>query len=281
MNRYVIGLILIIYTSLCGENINILQNPSFEIWSSLHQPENWIVEDTAAVYKESTCVFHENYAVKLKRLQVGTGHNVGFFQIISIPARGRYTAHVRFFDNTDSLTGGITITWRRADTSFIIAWSTVYTLNAPNWQVVQKTDTAPLEAALVEFRFRTYGTTTTPAGGTFVVDSAFFGLPEIGITESNKLPIITTLQLIKPNPATSRLTQISFSLAEPSRISLKIYDALGRLVKTLINQYQTSGIYSITWDGKDEHKRTVTEGVYFYTLETPNQTFTKKLVLMK
>ncbi|MCX8015673.1 MAG: T9SS type A sorting domain-containing protein, partial [candidate division WOR-3 bacterium] len=62
---------------------------------------------------------------------------------------------------------------------------------------------------------------------------------------------------------------------------LKIYDASGRVVKTLVNSTLQSGVYNLTWDGRDESNRRVAEGIYFYTLETPNQKFTKKMVFTR
>ena len=61
---------------------------------------------------------------------------------------------------------------------------------------------------------------------------------------------------------------------------IKIYDTKGALVKNLPFQKESNS-FSTTWDGKDKYKRAVAQGVYFYTLETSKQTFTKKLVLMK
>ena len=80
---------------------------------------------------------------------------------------------------------------------------------------------------------------------------------------------------------TNGLAHISFSLAEPSRVALKIYDASGRIVKTLVNNQVERGIYNLTWNGKDENNRAVAEGIYFYTLETPNQKFTRKMVFTR
>jgi hypothetical protein len=104
-----------------------------------------------------------------------------------------------------------------------------------------------------------------------------------GIAEDkiNNVPLITMLNSLKPNPITNGLTHLSFTLAEPSQVALKIYDASGRLVKTLVNDFKTAGVYNVNWNCRDDYNRKVAEGVYFYTLETPNQNFTKKLVLMK
>ncbi len=85
----------------------------------------------------------------------------------------------------------------------------------------------------------------------------------------------------KPNPVTNGLAKISYSIAEPTRVRLMVYDASGRLVKTLVNSEHESGIYNVIWNGRDEADRAVAEGIYFYTLETSKQSFTKKMILTR
>ena len=104
--------------------------------------------------------------------------------------------------------------------------------------------------------------------------------PTIGIEENGVLysPIATALYAPNPNPAI-RQAQISFSIAEAQRISLKIYNASGRLIKTLANTYLQQGTYNYIWNGKDEHNRRVAGGIYFYILETPQRNFAMKLIL--
>jgi hypothetical protein len=118
-------------------------------------------------------------------------------------------------------------------------------------------------------------------GGNMYID--WVQITPSGISEEklNNLSLITMLNSPRPNPITNALTHLSFVLAEPLQVSLKIFDASGRLVKTLVNEFKSSGIYSVNWNCRDDNNRKVAEGVYFYTLETPNQNFTKKLVLMK
>lgn len=94
-------------------------------------------------------------------------------------------------------------------------------------------------------------------------------------------PFITTLNGVKPNPATNGSALISFSLAEPAEVVLKIYDASGKLVKNLVNIQLASGNYNYTWNGKDELNRAVAKGIYFCTLQTSKQNFTKKMVFTR
>ncbi len=118
--------------------------------------------------------------------------------------------------------------------------------------------------------------------GWYIDDISGIGFSNMlsGISEgSQSINYLTTmLYASKPNPVTNGIAQISFSLAEPGRVALKIYDASGRVVTTLTNGQLARGRYNMTWNGKDEHNRNVADGIYFYTLETSKQNFTKKMV---
>ena len=67
----------------------------------------------------------------------------------------------------------------------------------------------------------------------------------------------------------------------PVHTTLKIYNVLGQLVKTLVDEPKERGTYEVIWDGKDENGNEVASGVYFYRLQTEDFTQTKKMVLMK
>ena len=60
------------------------------------------------------------------------------------------------------------------------------------------------------------------------------------------------------------------------QVSLKIYDALGREVATLVNANQTPGEYSVQFEAEE-----LPSGIYFYTLRAGNFVQTRKMVLMK
>ena len=59
-------------------------------------------------------------------------------------------------------------------------------------------------------------------------------------------------------------------------VSLKIYDVLGREVKTLVNEIKPAGIYKIEFDGSN-----FASGDYFYKLEAGEFVQTKRMVLIK
>jgi len=78
-----------------------------------------------------------------------------------------------------------------------------------------------------------------------------------------------------PNPFNPSTT-ISYTLAERSAVSLKIYDVLGNEVANLVNTNQEAGKYSINFDASS-----LSSGLYIYTLNTGNFTSSKKMMLLK
>ncbi len=73
-----------------------------------------------------------------------------------------------------------------------------------------------------------------------------------------------------PNPL-CRTTTIRYAIPSAvgrprTAVSLSVYDVGGRLVRTLVDEPQGPGYYSVVWDGRDESGRTVPPGVYFYRL---------------
>jgi 1,4-alpha-glucan branching enzyme len=83
-----------------------------------------------------------------------------------------------------------------------------------------------------------------------------------------------------PNPFNPS-TVIRYSILSPSFVTLKIYDILGREVKTLVNQEQTSGMYVVNWNGSDIYGNKVSTGVYFYRIDAGNFSDVKKMLLIK
>jgi hypothetical protein len=85
-----------------------------------------------------------------------------------------------------------------------------------------------------------------------------------------------------PNPF-NPTTTIGYSIAEPGRVTLKIYDAAGRLIRTLVdeNQEPQAGGFEEVWNGLNEQGQRVASGVYFYQLKATDFSQTKKMVLLK
>ncbi|MGD8779922.1 MAG: T9SS type A sorting domain-containing protein [Ignavibacteria bacterium] len=80
---------------------------------------------------------------------------------------------------------------------------------------------------------------------------------------------------VYPNPF-NPATTISYTLPEEGRVSIKIYDVLGREVETLVNEIRTAGTHSVEWNGSR-----YSSGIYFYSVTFMNQTLYKKMLMVK
>jgi immune inhibitor A len=96
-----------------------------------------------------------------------------------------------------------------------------------------------------------------------------------------------TLKQNFPNPFNSS-TIISFRVRREQKTvkssiptTLKIYNVIGRMVRTLVNEEKPAGEYQVTWDGKDGDGNELSAGVYFYRLKTKSSQETKKMILLK
>lgn len=83
-----------------------------------------------------------------------------------------------------------------------------------------------------------------------------------------------------PNPF-NPVTTIEYSLPVNGKVNLEIFNVLGEKVKTLVNKNQTSGNYSIQWNGRNSSGNVVSSGVYFYRLKTDNFIKNRKMILLQ
>jgi predicted outer membrane repeat protein len=90
----------------------------------------------------------------------------------------------------------------------------------------------------------------------------------------------TCLSPGRPNPCRS-WTQVSFSLAQPGEVKLGVYDATGRLVRTLAGGWCAAAPHTVTWDGRDCAGRTVASGIYFVRLRAGAKEQQQRLVLLR
>lgn len=83
-----------------------------------------------------------------------------------------------------------------------------------------------------------------------------------------------------PNPFNPE-TVISFNMPENGFASVKVYNAKGQLVKTLLNSNLEKGQKSIVWNGTDNNNNQTSSGIYFYKVEAAGQSVMNKMVLVK
>ncbi|TLY31712.1 MAG: T9SS type A sorting domain-containing protein [Ignavibacteria bacterium] len=78
-----------------------------------------------------------------------------------------------------------------------------------------------------------------------------------------------------PNPF-NPTTTISYVIGQPSLTTLKVYDILGRVVATLVNEVKAPGSYRVSWDAAD-----YPSGVYTYRVQAGKFADVKKMILMR
>ena len=110
----------------------------------------------------------------------------------------------------------------------------------------------------------------------FLIRNRDLKLQTFSFVRNESFPQEFSLSQNFPNPFNPNTT-ISFSLVDNEFVSLKIYDILGREIKTLINNEEMeSGFYEIDFDANN-----LNSGIYFYKLTTNNFSEMKKMVLVK
>jgi hypothetical protein len=91
-----------------------------------------------------------------------------------------------------------------------------------------------------------------------------------------------TTQLLPntPNPFAGE-TDLRFRLGRAGTARLRVYDASGRVVRTLTETALRAGEHSIRWDGRDASGRGVSAGVYLARLEVDGRTLSRKMLLAR
>ena len=94
------------------------------------------------------------------------------------------------------------------------------------------------------------------------------------------LPTKYELSQNRPNPF-NPYTSIRYALPASDRVMLSVYNVQGQLVRTLVDAFQNTGVYTVTWDGTDASGRIVASGVYVYRLASSTFRESRKMLLMK
>ena len=169
----------------------------------------------------------------------------------------------------------------------ILNWTTSTETNNLKFEIERKSDGANWK--IIGF-VNGHGTTTEPTTYSFIdknieMRTCSYRLKQIdlnGTSHYSKVieislsnPIRFSLEQNYPNPF-NPTTKISFTIPEAGVVYLKVYDILGRLVKTLLNKRMSKGRYSFNFNGKN-----LAGGVYVYTLKINNYFDSKKMTLLK
>jgi hypothetical protein len=94
-------------------------------------------------------------------------------------------------------------------------------------------------------------------------------------------PIKTMLNGSYPNPFNPSTT-IKYSVAKDTKVTMVIFDVAGRRVRTLLSsEFRETGVYTETWDGKNDNGKSLASGVYFCRFIAAGQIEARKLIMLR
>jgi hypothetical protein len=85
-----------------------------------------------------------------------------------------------------------------------------------------------------------------------------------------------------PNPfSPNGATTIGYSTPADGKVLVRVFDVLGREVRTLVSADLKAGSYQVEWDGRDAQGNEVESGMYYYRIESAGQSLTKSMQVRK
>ncbi|UCG92577.1 MAG: T9SS type A sorting domain-containing protein [candidate division WOR-3 bacterium] len=189
---------------------------------------------------------------------------------------------------TEYLKYGIGFNWLGSDTLDIgikyfdgSAWNAVQLLRHhidinPTWEIIDVSGYNTYDSVQVYFYYQ--GTYDWYAA----IDNVMMNEGETGIAErpTDKEQFVFGFVPNISNPIKGHTT-ISYGTTMQSKVLLRIYDASGRVVRTLVNKLEPAGAKTLFWDGRDDIERKVADGVYFLRLEAEDKADTRKMIFVR
>ncbi len=99
-------------------------------------------------------------------------------------------------------------------------------------------------------------------------------------SKDEPVPNAFALEQNYPNPFNPSTT-ISYELPQTGKVVLKIYNVLGEVIRTLVNEEQSAGLKSVVWNGTDDTGQVVRTGTYVYELKVAEFSQKRKMVFIK
>ena len=109
--------------------------------------------------------------------------------------------------------------------------------------------------------------------GAFAVRAATTGIGDV-------IPTAYRLYPTSPNPFQSA-TRVAFDLPAPGRVTLKVFDLSGRIVRVLANGDYPAGNHEVSWNARDTAGELVAGGIYFLHMQSGSFTDTRRLYLQR
>ena len=171
-------------------------------------------------------------------------------------------------------------------TSVTLNWSTASELNNNGFEVQRKSGDEFVTIAFVKGAGSTTETQSySYSDENLAVGKYSYRLKQVDFNGTFEYSNVINVDLYSPNEFVldqnypnpfNPSTIISFSVPQSSFVTLKVYDVLGNEVSTLVNETKEAGKYNVSFDAAG-----LSNGVYFYSINSDNFTSTKKMILMK
>jgi hypothetical protein len=118
--------------------------------------------------------------------------------------------------------------------------------------------------------------------GTKKMQQAWRGLPDPWPTAGVEVADVAGLRIGRnvPNPFSTE-TDIFYDVRSAGQVKLGIYTLTGRHVRTLVDRTVDAGAHQVTWDGRDAAGKEVASGVYYYTVETGQDSEAGRMILLR
>ncbi|MBN2090432.1 T9SS type A sorting domain-containing protein [candidate division KSB1 bacterium] len=103
------------------------------------------------------------------------------------------------------------------------------------------------------------------------------------LSTASEIPAIPDNNILSynyPNPFNPETT-ICYGLKTAGLTQIYIYNLMGQRIRTLLEMQQAAGLHQIRWDGRDDHGEMMSSGIYFYSIQSPEFSETKKMIMMK
>jgi hypothetical protein len=83
-----------------------------------------------------------------------------------------------------------------------------------------------------------------------------------------------------PNPMKDR-TSIHYQIKKPGKVAIKVYNTLGQVVRSLVDESLPAGYHQIKWDGRNGQGKMVSTGIYFYQIKADEFTSIRKMAVVR
>jgi hypothetical protein len=153
-------------------------------------------------------------------------------------------------------------------------------VHSGQWQLdIRPGATTQLRNVRVQDSDASPGETAVATGGHSVDDGNNLNWNFVASAAEDTPPLKLSVRAV-PNPFNPH-TSIHYTVPHTGRVTIRIYDVAGRLVRTLLSDVRAAGAHTVPWDGRDRSGGRVGSGVYFCRVQSEGASAVHKLVLLR